>query len=100
MAAKSAYSNETILTIECEKGEHISRNQQILLPLIDHSFKECEVIAIYKDWQKYRKKGSLNDLNELETAEVIFLDVDASDVKTISTPYLDEMSGNDCVTAK
>ena len=90
MACTDSQTDKTILTIECENNDVLKLHQTISVQLTDRSFKNVVILAIYKDWKKYKKKGSLSQLSTLETGNVVVDGVSSSSVKTVGNCFDDE----------
>ena len=90
MACTDSQTDKTILTIECENNDVLKLHQTISVQLTDRSFKNVVILPIYKDWKKYKKKGSLSQLSTLETGNVVVDGVSSSSVKTVGNCFDDE----------
>lgn len=56
MASTSAYDeNEIEVHITAEKGETIKIGDIIAIPMNDHTFEQREIMAMYRDWKKWKK---------------------------------------------
>lgn len=98
-AATLAYDeNEVHITIKTEPGEVISVGDTISIPMDDHSFEEREVVGIFKNWKKWRDGKSLDKIENGDVAEIVVEGIDSGYIHTISSPYIDEILGDECVS--
>lgn len=100
MASASAYNEKVVyLEIIAEKDEVIKIGDTITIPMNDHTFKQREIIDMYRDFKKWKKgKCLFSQIKEGEWANCIVYNIDAKDIHTINSPYVEEISDNDWIS--
>ncbi len=100
MASTSAYDENIVyLEIIAEKDEVIKIGDIITIPMNDHTFKQREIIDMYRDFKKWKKRKCLFfQIKEGEWATCIIHHIDSKDIHTINSPYVEEISDNDWIS--
>lgn len=99
-ASASAYDDaEVHIGIKAEKDETISVGDIITIPMNNHTFKQREITAMYKDWKKWKKgKQRLFEIKDGEGAICIIHNIHPEEIHTISSPYDEELLENNWVS--
>ena len=101
MASTSAYDENIVyLEIIAEKDEVIKIGDTITIPMNDHTFKHRKIIDMYRDFKKWKKGKCLFSQikKEGEWANCIVYNIDAKDIHTINSPYVEEILDNDWIS--
>lgn len=99
-ACTSAYDeNEVYLEIVAEKGEIIKVGDIITIPMIDHTFEQREITAMYRDFKNWKKgKESFSKITDDEWANCIIHNIHSGHIHTVNTPYIEEILDNDLIS--
>ena len=99
-AATLAYDdNEIHLSIQTEQNETISLGDIIDIPMNDHSTEQRKVIGIFKDWKKWRDKKTLKSISNGDSATLVINNIHSGRIHSESSPYDDEVLGDEWVSA-
>lgn len=93
MAATSAYDeNEVHIFILAENGETIRIGDVIAIPMNDHTFEQREIMAMYRDGKKRKRRKCLfSEIKEGEWAECIIHNIHSGRIHTVSSPYDEDL---------
>lgn len=100
-ASTLAYDeNEIHLDIQTEQNETINLGDIIDIPMNDHSTEQRTVVGIFKNWKKWRDGKTLKSVSNGDSATLVINNIHSGKIHTESSPYDDEVLGDDCVTAE
>ena len=100
-AATLAYDdNEIHLDIQTEQNETINLGDIIDIPMNDHSTEQRTVVGIFKNWKKWRDGKTLKSVSNGDSATLVINNIHSGKIHTETSPYDDEVLGDDWVTAE